>query len=551
MKRVAKSFGRRCAALFAAVLVSLACVPVRASDRPNVLIVCADQMRASAMGCMGNDFVKTPQLDLLASQGILFTNAVAATPQCTAFRASLLTGRYGHNTGIISNDLKLPHEEVTLAEILRANGYRTGFIGKWHLNSGRSRPPGTDERAGFVAPGPDRQGFDYWAALECSHNYFNTRYFRDTPEPIAITTYEPDVQTDLAIEFVADRRSGPFCLVMMWGPPHSPYRPPEKWDIYDPADVPVPPNVPEELEQRARDELAQYFGLVSSLDENMGRLTDALQRLDLARDTILIFTSDHGDMLRSHGHVKKGRPQSEALQIPFIFRYPALVKAGQVREAPICSVDVLPTLLGFCGIDVPKNVDGLDLSRSIGGDDPKWPSAAFAESNLTNPGNSPGAQWRALRTDRYTYAVSVDGPWLLFDNREDPYQLDNLIDNPAHKERVAEFDRMMAERRRQLGDTLPLEGTLHTGPMASRSKTPSPPRTTARSRAAGIIAGRDKDGDGRLTYEEFNRGFTGSAAQEKQARFTEADTNADNLMTVEEFAIVLENLSRKAKPDAK
>ena len=390
MKDATKSRSRRGLAWPAVCLIGLACIPVRADDRPNIVIVCTDQMRASAMGCMGNDFVKTPHLDRLASQGILFTNAIAATPQCTAYRASLLTGRYGHNTGIISNDMKLSHEEVTLAEILKQHGYDTGFIGKWHLNSGRRQPPGTDERSGFVAPGPDRQGFDYWAGLECSHNYFRTHYFRDTPKPIEINTYEPDVQTDLAIEFIGDRRGCPFCLVMQWGPPHSPYRPPEKWNVYDPAEVPLPSNVPERLEEQARSELAQYFGLVSSLDENMGRLTEALQRLDLAGNTILIFTSDHGDMLRSHGYTRKGRPQSEALQIPFIFRYPGKVKAGQVRQAPICSVDVLPTLLGFCNIEVPENVDGQDLSKVITDDDPAEPVAAFAESNLTSSRQQPG-----------------------------------------------------------------------------------------------------------------------------------------------------------------
>ncbi len=531
------------------VLVILATGSAQANTEPNILIVCADQMRASAMGCMGNTFVKTPYLDKLAAQGVLFTNAIAATPQCTAYRASLLTGRYGHNTGIVSNDLKLPHEEVTFAEILQQHGYATGFIGKWHLNSGRQQPKGTDENNGFVAPGPDRQGFDFWAARECSHNYFRTHYFRDSPTPVQIETYEPDVQTDLAIEFMRGHRKQPFCLVMMWGPPHSPYKPPETWNIYDPADVPIPPNVPPALEDRARTELAQYYGLVSSLDENIGRLSAALDELHLAENTIVIFSSDHGDMLRSHGHTRKGRPQSEALHIPFIFRYPTEVKAGQVRDMPICSVDVMPTLLGFCGIDVPNSIDGLDLSQVITSADPKEPVAAFAESNLTSPGNSPGSQWRALRTNRYTYAISADGPWLLFDNKKDPYQLDNLIDDPECRGVAVEFDGMMTEWRNRLGDTEPLLGKVHAGaqPVAKRKSGNQTParKVTAEERARSIVSSRDKDGDGMLTYEEFNHGFTGEAAQEKLQRFSEADTNGDKLMTVEEFTLVLQKLGRK------
>ena len=517
-----------------------------AARGPNIVIVCADQMRASAMGCMGSDLVRTPHLDRLAAQGNLFTNAIAATPQCTAYRASLLTGRYGHSTGIVHNDLKLPHEEITFAEILKEHGYATGFIGKWHLNAGRGQAKGTDEKAGFVAPGPDRQGFDYWAALECSHNYYHTRYFNDTPEPIPVEAYEPDVQTDLAIQFLAERKDRPFCLVMMWGPPHSPYKPPPKWDIYDPAQVPVPPNVPEALRDRARTELAQYYGLVSSLDDNMGRLSEALDQLGLAEETIVIFTSDHGDMLRSHGYTRKGRPQSESLHIPFIFRYPAAVKAGQVREMPICSVDVMPTLLGFCGIDVPENVQGRDLSDVMASAGRNEPDVAFAEANLTGVGNSPGAHWRALRSRQYTYAISVDGPWLLFDNRSDPFQLDNLVDKPEYQQIVAEFDRTMDEWRTRLQDTAALEGTLQTGTPPSRVK--SSRRQAPKSREAlakSIVQSRDKDGDGKLTCREFNRGFTGDAAQEKLERFTQADTNNDQFMTVEEFTIFLQTLSQK------
>ena len=172
------------------------------SRRPNVLLILPDQMRGMDIGCAGNREVQTPNLDRLASGGSLFRNTFANTPVCCPARAILLTGKYSHRNGMIANDLRLRESEVTLPEILAAGGYRTGFIGKWHLDGGPRLP-------GFVPPGPRRQGFAFWAANECSHDHFRPVYFRDTPEPRAETRFEPEVWTDLAIEFLRGAKDGP------------------------------------------------------------------------------------------------------------------------------------------------------------------------------------------------------------------------------------------------------------------------------------------------------------------------------------------------------
>ncbi|MGD9496586.1 MAG: sulfatase-like hydrolase/transferase, partial [Armatimonadota bacterium] len=182
---------------------------------PNLLFVFADQMRAQACGFMGNRQVRTPHMDRMAQQGVVFENAVSTCPVCTPYRASMLTGRYPLTCGMVMNDVRLPSEEVTIAEVLRDAGYRTGYIGKWHLDG--------PYRGGFTPPGPRRQGFDYWAAANCTHAYMNSFYYRDDPEPIPIEGYDADHHTDLAIDYKREHSSERFCLFVSWGPPHDPY----------------------------------------------------------------------------------------------------------------------------------------------------------------------------------------------------------------------------------------------------------------------------------------------------------------------------------------
>src|SRR5258706_6953614 len=162
--------------------------PGQEAPRPSFLIILPDQLRAQALGCLGNPEIATPNLDALAKEGLLFRNTFANTPVCCPARAVLLTGRYAHANGMVANDLRFRESEVTVAELLRERGYRTGFIGKWHLDGGPRMP-------GFVPPGPRRQGFDFWAANECSHAHFNTQYFRDSDTPVPGKKFEAEAGT--------------------------------------------------------------------------------------------------------------------------------------------------------------------------------------------------------------------------------------------------------------------------------------------------------------------------------------------------------------------
>lgn len=391
----------------------------KSPNRPNVLLVFADQMRGMAMGCMGDPNVKTPNLDRLAAEGILFTNAVANCPVCTPARGSLLTGQYPLVHRAVCNDLPIATELPTLATVLKHEGYATGYVGKWHLDG--------VPRDKFTPPGRRRLGFDYWRAWNCHHDYFHGKYYADTGEPIPLEGYEPAAQTDLAVEFMRKHRDNPFLLCLSWGPPHDPYdRVPEEYRRqYSPDDLILRPNAAD-ADRRV---LADYYAAVTALDDQIGRLVRALKELRLDENTLLVFTSDHGDMLGSHGRTHKEQPWEESLLIPLIMRWPARLGNGQVVDTLVGIVDLMPTLLGLAGIEAPKDLGGSDLSAPIRGELSQEPGSLFLQvivpSNQARRNNT--REWRGVRTKRYTYARHGDGEtWVLYDNKADPYQQHNL-----------------------------------------------------------------------------------------------------------------------------
>jgi arylsulfatase A-like enzyme len=385
-------------------------------SRPNIVFCFADQWRAEATGYAGNPDVRTPQLDALAAQGVVFTTAVANCPVCTPYRASLLTGRYPLSTGMFLNDLRLPEGETTVAHLLGAAGYDTAYIGKWHLDGA--------ERSAFTPPGPRRGGFAFWAAGNCTHDYMHSRYYRDTPAPLHWPGYDADAQTDLAIEYIATHGAQrPYCLFLSWGPPHNPFdMPPDYRARYDPASLALRPNVA----RADREELAGYYAHISALDDNLGRLVAAIDASPCCAETILVFTSDHGDMLGSQGAYRKQWPWDESVLVPLVWRYPRYQGAPRRESAPFSVVDMLPTLLSLAEVPVPPACEGTDLAHLIVGGAGPRPVSALIEV-IAPFCESQGPEWRGVRTERHTYVESLAGPWLLYDNARDPYQLRNCV----------------------------------------------------------------------------------------------------------------------------
>lgn len=415
--------------------------------KPSVLWILADQWRGQALGRAGDPDVRTPRLDRLADQGLFFRTAFANTPVCCPARAIMLTGTYPHQNGMVANDLRLRASRTTIAEILRDRGYQTGFIGKWHLDGGPRDP-------GYVPPGPRRQGFDFWAAAECRHAPFRPIYFRDDPRPIVENRFEAEVWTDRAIEFLRALGDDPFFLVVSMGPPHDPYAAPERFQkMYDPARLSMRPNWREGVRGAGRTEIARYDAAITAADEQIGRILKTLDDLKRDKDTIVFFTSDHGDMLGSQGRRLKRKPWEESIRVPCIIRYPDKIPPGRVSDALISQIDYAPTLLALCGVDVPREMQGTNLADLAIGRTDRGPDEVLFQIFVPFEGDGTARPWRGLRTRRFMYARTEEGPWLLYDLKNDPYELRNLVSDPASAELSKRMDQRLASAMRRVGDS--------------------------------------------------------------------------------------------------
>ena len=437
--------------------------------QPNILFVFADQMGGHHMRCAGTPDIITPNLDRLSETGVFCTRHISNCPICSPNRATMFTGTYPTTHRLLFNDTQVRTDLPTLATVATAAGYRTGYIGKWHMDGA--------SRDAFIPPGPRRLGFDgYWAVYNCHHEYFKPRYYlNESPQLVCRTGYEPEVQTDLALDFMDRNREDnrPFFLTLSFGPPHNSYEfvPKRYQDRYEGINLQYRPNcrpVPKESLDPAwaqRHTTRDFYAMVTSLDDMMGRLLDKLDAMGQADNTIVVFTSDHGDMLWSQGLLYKCVPYEESAGIPLLIRYPAGLAQSRRVNAPIGSVDLFPTLCGLAGWEIPSTVQGMNCAPLLRGD-PGAPAPDSAFMALYHPylfrNDFPVPEWRGLRTGRYTYAESVDRkPWLVFDNEADPYQQKNLADDASAGAIRVELAARLQSRLDALGDPFLDEHGMH------------------------------------------------------------------------------------------
>lgn len=433
----------------------------RKEDRPNLVFVFADQWRAQDTGFSGNPQVRTPFLDRLARHSVSFINAVSGCPVCSPYRASLLTGQYCHTHGIFYNDKPLSADAPSIAKTFASAGYDTGYIGKWHLNG---HPPGIPYQESRNAPVPEkrRQGFVFWKARECTHDYNQSYYFDELDRKGTWEGYDSIAQTRMAQLFIRDhsrKESRPFLLFLSWGPPHDPYdtAPEEFRKLYSNLEaIRLRPNVPVASASLARKALAGYYAHIAALDRCLGELQQTLRESGMEDNTILVFTSDHGDMLYSQGQTMKQKPWDESIRVPFLLRFPAkLGNRRRVLNTPINTPDIMPTLLGLCGLPIPSSAEGYDYSSILrGGPEPDNQTALlscmvpFHQWNYRHGGR----EYRGLRTTRYTYVQDLRGPWLLYDNRKDPFQMRNLSQQQEYAGLRQQMERQLQKRLLQIGD---------------------------------------------------------------------------------------------------
>jgi len=418
---------------------------------PNIVYVLADQWRAQATGYSGDPNLagKTPNIDRLAEQGVNFRNAVSVCPVCTPYRAALLTGQYPTTTGMFFNDLHLPEESFTMAEMFKDAGYKTCYIGKWHLD-GMGRFDYT--------PPERRQGFEYWKALECSHDYNNLHYYTGNSDDKHFWEgYAPYAETDDAISYIRDNARGdrPFLMVLSWGAPHFPHHtaPGELQEIFSPQNIILRENVSQEMKEVAREESVGYYAHILALDSCMGMLQNAIDHAGISENTILVFTSDHGEMMGSQGVRPKQKqvPWAESVKVPFLLRYPA--RYGEKKllvDAPINTPDILPTLLTLAGIPVHDAIEGEDMSRAIENKEEAADKAALIMN--VSPFAGKADEYRGIYTSRYAYVKNLEGPWLLFDHKMDPLQMDNLVGKPGYKDLQKDLEWMLNRELAAVGD---------------------------------------------------------------------------------------------------
>jgi len=454
-----------------------------AKRQPNLVYVFPDEWRRQAFGFMNEDPVLTPNLDRFAAESLVLTHAVSNRPLCSPYRAMLFTGKYPHGNGVLENCNSttrahgnyLRAGDRCLSDVLHDAGYSLGYIGKWHLDAPvQENYPYTEGPRGdgvvwdaYTPPGPRRHGFDFWHAYGCCDRHFDPHYWvgdAKVHERIEPREWSVQHETEVAVDYIRNSGGGyrdpdrPFALFVAHNPPHMPFdEVPERYvRMYDGKtheDLLNRPNVrPAGQGAEAERDVTNYFAAVTGIDDQFGRILAALTDEGLADDTVVVFSSDHGEMMGSHGLMHKVVAYDESLLMPFIIRWPGVIRPR--RDDLLLSVpDILPTLLALMGLgdETPADADGADHSAILlGGDAPRPTSALY----LNVVSSDPAGLDRGLRTHRYTFVVQRgeegDETVLLYDNKADPYQRTNVA--AERPEVVADLAREMRAWLRRTND---------------------------------------------------------------------------------------------------
>jgi len=447
------------------------CSPEKSPGRtPNLLFVFPDQMRAQALGFMNEDPAITPNLDRFAGEGVALTQAVSNYPVCSPYRAMMLTGLYPHSNGVLANcntngaehGYELSPQARCWSDVLHDHGHSLGYIGKWHLDSPHHPYVDTSNNSVDFAwnewtPPERRHGFGFWYAYGTYDNhdhpeYWTTEALRD--QRTRVDQWGPEHEADMAIRFLRNEGGGfrdpnrPWALVVSMNPPHMPYDlVPERYlERY--GNVPV-----EELVNRpnvtlaedtpgsrlARLHMKNYLAQVTGVDDQFGRILSALREEGMEEDTIVVFTSDHGNCLGSHEEVSKNVHYEESMRVPLIIRWPGRIDPRR-DDLLFSTPDICPTLLDLMGLgaQIPEKVQGTSRASVLlhgNGDRPT------SQLYIKIPYGQPALGHRGVRTQRYTLSMEKGEEGVvsttLHDNVEDPYQLENVAD--ARPELVREL----------------------------------------------------------------------------------------------------------------
>lgn len=414
-------------------------------DPMNILFIFTDQQHRYALGCMDNSEIRTPNLDRLAQDGVLFRSAYSNCPICTPFRVNLLTGLYTSQTDTFDNGARVPEACRSLPDALNDGGYRTSYVGKWHIGGAGNGPIPKELRAGFTD----------FIAYQCYNGFRDNVCFHDEDgRERAFKKHRTDVTTDLAIERLERAASGPFGLFVSYQAPHYPVQPgPEFEEMYRGVSLsrrpnsqevdpytrtwsprsPWPPEGCPDFQRYGNDldeYLRLYYGMVSHIDAGVGRLLGKLEELGLTDRTAIIFTSDHGDMQGSHGLKNKCLPHEESAGIPLIARVPGGA-SGLVTDALVSGIDFYATCLDYAGLDPEPSVAGPSFAPLTRGEAQELNGPVFSEMK----------GWKMVRKGAHKLVVEGEEhtPMSLYDLEKDPYEFTNLVERSECASRVSEL----------------------------------------------------------------------------------------------------------------
>lgn len=428
----------------------------KGAKSPNFVFFLTDDQRWDGMSCAGNPVIKTPNMDRIAQQGIRFENMFVTTSLCGPSRASFLTGKYVHNHGVRRNGEGLSKDQVTFPEMLKQAGYETAFIGKWH---------NTDQ-------GKDR-GFDYTFGFKGQGRYNNPIISENFGPEKEYEGYVTDILTNHAIQFLEKGHEKPFCLLLWFKAPHRSWIPAKRFeDLYKDMTMPEPPTFHDDYQGRPDaikntdmrigdfDDvpdldtfLKSYYRTLAGVDENVGRVLDVLDRLDLTDETVVAYSGDNGFFLGEHHFFDKRLMYEPSIRVPLLVRYPKMIKPGSTNQELVLNVDVGPTILDLAGVAIPPDVDGKSVKSLLQGISVPW-RKDFLYEYYEYPAVHSVRKNRGVRTKRWKYIHYFEEPeeFELYDIQNDPEEMNNLYGNPAYQDVVAQLRERLNELRRELHD---------------------------------------------------------------------------------------------------
>jgi arylsulfatase A-like enzyme len=463
--------------------------------RPNILFLLSDDHAAHSISAYGSALNTTPHIDAIGEAGVRFENLFATNSLCAPSRASLLTGTYSHVNGVSTLDTFIDATQPTFVSALRDAGYRTGFVGKWHMGDGE-----TDGVA------HDPQGFDYWDALIDQGEYHDPRFL--SADGLRVEPgYATDLITDLSIRWLGSLDGdAPWCLLVWHKAPHRPWEPDDAHTgMYANREIPVPVTFTDDFATRSdtarraamsvADDLTEvdlkqpvpqglsredqglwkyqrymedYLACVASVDDNVGRLVGWLRDRGDLDDTVLLYGSDQGFFLGDHGWFDKRFMYEESIRMPFLVSYPRAVPAGTTHTGIVSNVDVAQTLLEAAGVPAHARMQGRSFWPDIAGTrDPDPPhDGLYYRYWMHDDGSHHVGAHYGFRTDRYCLVyfyndglglpggsdVRYPPEWELYELHEDPHQLRNLADDPAYASVRADLERRLWRAQAAVGD---------------------------------------------------------------------------------------------------